>query len=168
MTGVAGTILSVVAGAWNGLWGAFAYVVGLIKGGWNDLVGFVTGLPGRITSAAGGMWDGIYNAFKGAINSIIGAWNNLSFTVGGGSFLGVDIPSFTLDTPNIPTLATGGIVTSPTLALIGERGPEAVVPLDQGRGLGPTVVINDAHFATEVDVELLMRTVAWASRTRTL
>jgi hypothetical protein len=31
--------------------------------------------------------------------------------------------------PQIPTLAAGGIVTMPTLALIGERGPEAVVPL---------------------------------------
>lgn len=31
--------------------------------------------------------------------------------------------------PNIPRMATGGIVTRPTLALIGEAGPEAVVPL---------------------------------------
>ena len=34
---------------------------------------------------------------------------------------------------NIPALASGGIVNSPTLALIGEAGPEAVVPLS---GLG--------------------------------
>ena len=34
-------------------------------------------------------------------------------------------------------LAEGGIVNSPTLALIGEAGPEAVVPLNsQGRGMG--------------------------------
>jgi len=37
-------------------------------------------------------------------------------------------------------LGDGGIVTSPTLALIGERGPEAVVPLDRGGGIGPPVV----------------------------
>jgi len=37
----------------------------------------------------------------------------------------------------IPELAEGGIVNSPTLALIGEAGPEAVVPLNsQGRGMG--------------------------------
>ena len=36
----------------------------------------------------------------------------------------------------IPELAEGGIVNSPTLALIGEAGPEAVVPLNsQGRGM---------------------------------
>jgi hypothetical protein len=39
-------------------------------------------------------------------------------------------------TPNIPRLAEGGIVNSPTLAVIGEAGPEAVVPLSGNRGLG--------------------------------
>ena len=34
------------------------------------------------------------------------------------------------------TLATGGIVKSPTLAMIGESGPEAVVPLDRMGGMG--------------------------------
>ena len=33
-------------------------------------------------------------------------------------------------------LASGGIVTRPTLAVIGESGPEAVVPLSGGRGRG--------------------------------
>lgn len=45
-------------------------------------------------------------------------------------------------------LASGGIVTSPTLALIGERGPEAVVPLDKAGGL-PSVVNN--YFNISVD-----------------
>ncbi len=35
------------------------------------------------------------------------------------------------DVPNIPMLAEGGIVTSATLAMIGEKGPEAVIPLDR-------------------------------------
>lgn len=38
--------------------------------------------------------------------------------------------------PDIPAMADGGIVRRPTLALIGERGPEAVVPLSQYRGGG--------------------------------
>ena len=37
---------------------------------------------------------------------------------------------------NIPEMAKGGIVNSPTLALIGERGPEAVVPLDRMNNSG--------------------------------
>jgi hypothetical protein len=33
--------------------------------------------------------------------------------------------------------ATGGIVTKPTMALIGEAGPEAVIPLNQAPGASP-------------------------------
>ncbi len=43
----------------------------------------------------------------------------------------------------IPGLATGGIVTKPTLAMVGEAGPEAVIPLSQlGRSGGTTVNIT--------------------------
>lgn len=41
----------------------------------------------------------------------------------------------------IPAMADGGMVTGPTLALIGEAGPEAVVPLDRMGGMG-NVTIN--------------------------
>lgn len=47
---------------------------------------------------------------------------------------------------NIPKMAQGGVVNSPTLALIGERGPEAVVPLNSS-GFGATtinVIVNGA------------------------
>jgi hypothetical protein len=37
---------------------------------------------------------------------------------------------------NIPGFANGGIVTRPTLAMVGERGPEAIVPLSGGGGGG--------------------------------
>jgi hypothetical protein len=39
-------------------------------------------------------------------------------------------------------LAEGGIVTGPTNALIGEAGPEAVIPLDKMRGLGMTIIVQ--------------------------
>jgi hypothetical protein len=42
---------------------------------------------------------------------------------------------------DVPAMAAGGIVTKPTLALIGEAGPEAVVPLS-GRGAGMGTTIN--------------------------
>jgi hypothetical protein len=68
--------------------------------------------------------------YKGIFNAIAKAWNN---TIGKLSF---KVPSWVpglggkgFDVPNIPELADGGIVTRPTLAMIGEAGPEAVVPL---------------------------------------
>jgi len=42
----------------------------------------------------------------------------------------------------IKALGTGGIVTRPTMALVGERGPEAVIPLNRAGGMGPTVIVN--------------------------
>ena len=77
---------------------------------------------------------------KTIFNGIASAWNN---TVGKLSF---KLPSWVpglggkgFDMPDIPMLANGGIVNSPTLALIGERGPEAVIPLsgpNAGAGMG--------------------------------
>jgi len=40
------------------------------------------------------------------------------------------------------SFAEGGIVTGPTRALIGEAGPEMILPLRRGYGLGSTVNIN--------------------------
>ena len=45
---------------------------------------------------------------------------------------------------DVPRMAEGGIVDSPTLALIGEAGSEAVIPLDKMGGMGTTVNINVA------------------------
>jgi hypothetical protein len=41
-------------------------------------------------------------------------------------------------------MAEGGVVTQPTLALIGEAGSEAVVPLDRMGGMGTKVIVNVA------------------------
>jgi hypothetical protein len=89
-----------------------------------------------------GYLNGIMGFYKSVFNGIASAWNNtigkLKFTVpdwvpgiGGRGF----------SVPNIPQLAEGGIVTGPTLAMIGEKGPEAVIPLNRATGMG-NVTIN--------------------------
>jgi hypothetical protein len=84
--------------------------------------------------------------FKTIFNGIASVWNN---TIGKFSFTvpswvpGIGGKGFAM--PDIPMLAAGGIVTGPTLAMIGEAGPEAVIPLDrisQMGGGGTTVNIN--------------------------
>jgi len=45
---------------------------------------------------------------------------------------------------NLPMMADGGIVNQPTIAMIGEAGAEAVVPLDRMGGFGTTVNVNVA------------------------
>jgi len=102
-------------------------------------------LPGQIASAAVGVFDGIYDAFKSVVNDIIDLFNRLLDHIGihiHEDPLGSFGPSlnFDWDFPyRVGHLASGGIVTRPTLALIGEAGPEAVVPLGRGGGMGMTV-----------------------------
>ena len=59
----------------------------------------------------------------------------------------------------IPRLAEGGIVTGPTLALIGEAGPEAVVPLDGSHSMGgPTyITVNVQGVSGEEVIEAIQR-----------
>jgi len=63
---------------------------------------------------------------------------------------GDDTPS----SPNpivIPKMAAGGIVTGPTLAMIGEAGPEAVIPLNgrnSGFGGGMSITVNAGLIST--------------------
>jgi hypothetical protein len=92
-------------------------------------------------------FTGVLGFYKAIFNGIASLWNNtfgkLSFKVPGW-VPGLGGKGF--DVPNIPMLAAGGIVTGPTLAMIGEAGPEAVVPLSRagefGMGGGNNVTIN--------------------------
>jgi hypothetical protein len=102
-----------------------------------QLVLWVQGLPDRIKSAASGMWNGIKDAFKSAVNWLIDKWNSFELTIGGGSVLGVDIPSITLRTPNIPRLAGGGWMTPGRTYLTGENGPELVTAGRRGGYVHP-------------------------------
>jgi hypothetical protein len=50
---------------------------------------------------------------------------------------------------NLPKMASGGIVTKPTIAMIGEAGPEAVIPLSgAGGGMGD-IIIKDCVFGSD-------------------
>jgi hypothetical protein len=130
-----------------------ALVAGLVLA-YKKFEGFrniVDSIFGVIKSAVSGsigvlksLFDGVLGYYKAIFNGIATLWNN---TVGKLSF---KVPSWVpglggkgFDVPNIPMLAEGGIVTSATLAMIGEKGPEAVIPLDRmGQMGGNNVTIN--------------------------
>jgi len=52
----------------------------------------------------------------------------------------------------IPKMANGGIVNRPTLALIGEAGPEAVVPLSKMGSTGGVTVNINGGFSTSAEI----------------
>ena len=133
-------------GFWRGLLEAvIGWVIGVkdrIVSAFVTVVSFIKGLPARIRAAARGMFNGIRDAFRNAINWIISKWNGLSFTLPSATLFGKRVGGGTLSTPNIPHLAQGGIVTQPTLAVVGEAGPEAVIPLSRGAGAGAHFVFD--------------------------
>jgi hypothetical protein len=93
-----------------------------IKGGMDAITSYLTFVMG---------------VYKAIFNGIATLWNN---TIGKLKFKIPDwVPGIGgngFEVPDIPMLANGGIVSSPTLALIGERGPEAVIPLDRMGSMG--------------------------------
>lgn len=84
---------------------------------------------GNVAGFAGDVGDAVLQAVKGVINNyVIGPINRaLEFS------FDTHIPGvgkITINPPDLPYLATGGVVTRATLAVLGEAGPEAVLPLD--------------------------------------
>lgn len=156
-------------GLWGGIVDGVKSAWGWITDRFDKVVDFLGGLPGRIRAKARGMFDGIKEAFRSAINWMIGKWNNFSLTLGGGSVLGMGIPSVTLSTPNIPYLADGGHIMRAGTAVVGERGPElvhlgrgaTVQPLPTGgtggSGMGGGERLNGEFVVRGSDLVLVLR-----------
>lgn len=84
-----------------------------------------------------GVFEGLVGFIKAPLNVIIGMINTVVQAL---NSIRIDIPSwvpglggrsFGINIPPIPALAEGGFVTDPTMALIGEAGPEVVIPLNR-------------------------------------
>lgn len=84
--------------------------------------GILSPPPIRI-NADGSQAISVINAVAGAM----GAINSAIGVLAGGRRVVVR---------RVPRMATGGIVTGPTLGIVGEAGPEAVIPLSRARSFG--------------------------------
>ena len=148
-----GSVIDWVASGATGLASAiWQNIKGFAKALWEDLqsikdavVNIGEGLLGWIKSGITAAGEGIVGVLKGAVNVVIGALNtaisgiNKSIDLLNKVNPFDDVPHI----PSIPKLATGGIVTRPTLALVGEAGPEAVIPLNRAGSMGMgSVTIN--------------------------
>lgn len=184
ITDILNDIKTVFEGIWNGLSTFVTDVIGgiytFITDTFDDVVQFFAGIPGRIWNVASGMFNGIKEAFRDAINFVIRGWNRIEFRIPGFRIGPVGYSGFTLGLPDIPELANGGIITQPTLAIVGEAGPEAVVPLSRPNrarqimnsaglsGAGALVNIERATFMDGTDADLVAQKVNAAYRSRVL
>jgi hypothetical protein len=196
--GIAWTeITSVISLAWDGIKNLSSNAIGAV-------VGFITSIPGKLlglagdflsagtalgghilsgivsaisgaASAVGNIASQIWGAFKGFLNNdLIGPANNV---LGNISVLGYH----PFGKSTFPMLAEGGIVTGPMMAMIGERGPEAVIPLSDKRranevlglaGLGnhhsssnSKVVNITINAPKNADAREIVAELTWAAKT---
>lgn len=128
--------------AFNLWWATVKTVLG-------NIVGAFTTAFQTIKTIAGSVFDGLAGAFKGAINAVLGGIESgLNFAIRAlnTALDGIDKAAGPLvnfgSIPNVklPRLAEGGIVTAPTIAMIGEAGPEAVIPLSKSGMMGGNTI----------------------------
>ena len=110
-------------GAWDGITSVFSGVKKWFK---DNVIGKISeafvGIKDKVGGFFSGIWDGLGNGLKNALNTIL----KLPLQVPSVSVAGKTIGGQTL----IPRLARGGVVDQATIAMIGEDGSEAVVPLE--------------------------------------
>jgi len=140
---------------WNGLKSIFTFGGGAIQEVW-------TGAMEGVKEKAISIWDKIKQAVKNKINDFIRMINNMLGKVNAVTDV-LYIPAI----PNIPYLAEGGIITRPTLAMVGEGGEsEAVIPLSKlnamigtgGGNGGNTYIFNEPVGSEDAMKELIENT----------
>ena len=188
--GIVDVFMGVFTGDWERAWNGVKEIVGSvwdgIKGVIENAIGLIKGLAGLIFDAGmalgGALLDGLKQAlsatagFAGdvagavlqAVKSVVNRFviepinRALEFTIPVPG-----LPDIHINPPDIPRLASGGIVRARpggTLALLGEGGKdEAVIPLDGKHGLGGGTVVygslqivlpnvrNGSDFMREID-----------------
>lgn len=107
----------IIGGAFRTAWDAAR---NFVRDGVNDVVSFVQKLPGRISGFMRNVGTDILGGLRSGIDSVISGFNSGIDRVAGFVHIGL---------PHIPLLASGGLVNAPTLAVVGEAGPEAVIPM---------------------------------------
>lgn len=140
MSGLGNTLIYPFQRAWDGI----RYIGEQVKGIWSNFLGHLRWIFGQV-------YDVITWPFRRAMDGIKWLWNS---TIGG---FGFTIPSWIPLVGGkdfrIPKMASGGIVTRPTIAMIGEAGPEAVIPLSQFSRETPTVTYNVNVYALNATSE---------------
>ena len=138
---------SIFTSAYNAVVNAFSSIGSFFSGVWSTVKSIFVNAGQAVGSAVGGafksavngvLWtiENVVNGFIGMINGVIGMINKIP---------GVSLGS--IGYVSLPRLARGGIVDSPTVAMIGEAGKEVVMPLENtgflqtmGRIVGGAVV----------------------------
>lgn len=165
LTGPFGLAVVAIIKNWDKIGDGARELLGRIKDVFGAIAGFIEGQIGRISRAV----QRVVDAIKDPINTVLRAWNAISFSIpkfdipsvtvmghkiGGGSFGGQEF-----GTPDIPLLAKGGVVSSPTLLIAGEgRGREIIAPEALLRSIVGDIATEVRVFIGDQELRGLVRT----------
>jgi hypothetical protein len=137
----------VLSGSIDQIVRSFNFVVDVIKvviKAFDMLYGAAKAIGGFIID----VFKGVVSILKDVVNGVISvidvvirAINSIPHVHVPGTDITLGLPHI----PEIPMLAEGGIVNKPTLAMIGEAGSEAVIPLNKMNGMGGMNVVINVH-----------------------
>ena len=133
--------------AYNAVTNAFSSIGSFFSGVWSTVKSIFVNAGQAVGSAVGGAFRSAVNAVLGTIENVV---NGFISMINGVIGMINKIPGVSLGGigyVSLPRLARGGIVDSPTVAMIGEAGKEVVMPLENtgflqtmGRIVGGAVV----------------------------
>ena len=132
---------SLISGVLGSVLGVVSDVFGAIFGILGGVIDFITGIfTGNWKKA----WNGVKDVFKNIVDGLVGIFKfPINLIIDGiNAFISglnkIKIPDWVpavggkgINIPKIPKLARGGIIDSPTIAMVGEAGKEAVMPLER-------------------------------------
>lgn len=133
IVGVLGTVFGVVSDVFSAIFkilgGVIDFITGIFTGNWSKAWEGVKSIFKGIIDAIAGIFKAPINLIIDGINAFIGGLNKIKIpdwvpVVGGMGF----------HINKIPKLAQGGVIDKPTIAMIGEAGKEAVIPLENNTG----------------------------------
>lgn len=190
ISGIFSAVVSVVGGIISGIIGIVTGVINTVVGVFRGIVGTISGIFQSVANAIGSIFRGISDTIKNIINGLVNIIKTpINWIIDGinGFIDGINslkIPDWvpgvggkSLNLPKMKRLATGGIISQPTVALVGESGREAVMPLENNTGwldeiaakleqrmsgsgvaaTGQVAITNNYDVNTSTDVTLISR-----------
>jgi len=129
-------ISDVLGGIRKVLSGLIDFITGVFTGNWKKAWEGVKKIFSGIMDSLKGIVKAPLNFIIDAVNTLIRGINKFKINIPDwvANLAGIKAGYFGFNIPTIPRLAQGGIITSPTLAMIGEAGDEAVMPLERNTG----------------------------------
>ena len=136
------------SGVWDALKGIVSTAMGaisdLVRTNFNTIVGFIGEVPKRILDFAGRFLSNLVTLGKDIVKKIVegilaapGAITDaITDLIPGAGTLGKIGGGILSGIGSIIPFADGGIVNQPTIGLVGEAGPEAIIPLSGSKSAG--------------------------------